>query len=61
MTLTPLAPTVTTCVEPWRQWQLAYAGSSRKVTSRARLVFTVILTALGAWLALQLVASRGWV
>ena len=40
----------------WRQWQLAYALDSRKAAFRARIAFTVLLTAVGAWLGLQILA-----
>jgi hypothetical protein len=36
--------------ERWRQWQLDYAASSRRGARRASIVFTLILTVLGAWL-----------
>lgn len=40
----------------WRQWKLAYALDSRKAAFRARIAFTVLLTAVGAWLGLQILA-----
>lgn len=40
----------------WRQWQLAYALDSRKAAFRARIAFTVLLTAAGVWLGIQLLA-----
>lgn len=46
--------------ERWRQWQLRYAASSRKSATWARIVFTVILTTLVAWLGLQFVSSQLW-
>jgi hypothetical protein len=44
--------------ERWRQWQLGNEESSRKSAARARIVFTVLFTALGAWLGLLLLSSR---
>ena len=46
-------------VERWRQWQLDYEASSRRGARRARtrIVITLILTVLGAWLCLQLLLS----
>jgi hypothetical protein len=43
--------------ERWRQWQLRNAASSRKSATRARIVFTVIFTALAAWLGVELLSS----
>ena len=42
--------------ERWHQWQLRYATSSRRDADRMRVAFTVLLTGLGAWLGLQLLA-----
>jgi hypothetical protein len=39
--------------ERWRQWQLDYETSSRRGARRAGVVFTLILTVLGAWLCLH--------
>lgn len=48
--------------ERWRQWQLGYEASSRRGARRARTrtVITLILTALGAWVCLQLLSLRLW-
>lgn len=43
--------------ERWRQWQLRNAESSRKSATRARIVFTILFTALGVWLGVQLLSS----
>lgn len=44
--------------EGWRQWQLRYAESSRESATRMRIVFTVVLTGLAAWLGLLLLAPQ---
>ena len=46
--------------ERWRQWQLDYEASSRAGARRARtrIVITLILTVLGAWLCLQLLSLQ---
>jgi hypothetical protein len=46
--------------ERWRQWQLRNAVTSRKDARRARIAFTVIFAALGAWLGLQMLAPSLW-
>ena len=46
--------------ERWRQWQLGYEASSRRGARRAGIVFTLILTVLGAWLCLQLLSLQLW-
>ena len=46
--------------ERWRQWQLDYEASSRRGARRAGIVFTLILTVLGAWLCLQLLSLQLW-
>jgi hypothetical protein len=48
--------------ERWRQWQLDYEASSRRGARRARTrtVITLILTALGAWVCLQLLSLQFW-
>lgn len=46
--------------ERWRQWQLGYAASSRRGARRASIVFTLILTVLGAWLCVQLLSLQLW-
>jgi hypothetical protein len=53
-----VSPKADTAAERWRHWQLRNANSSRRTATRARVVFTIILTALGAWLGLQLLSSR---
>lgn len=60
MSITLIAPREDAYPERWRQWQLRSAASSRKSATRARIVFTVILTALAAWLGLQLLSSPLW-
>lgn len=42
--------------ERWRQWQSAYAESSRQSSTRARIVFTVVLTALAIAFGVQLLS-----
>jgi hypothetical protein len=54
MTMTTFAPTADLHAERWQQWQQAYAASNRKSATRARILFTVILTVLTGWLGLQL-------
>jgi hypothetical protein len=54
MTMTTLAPTADLHAERWLQWQQAYAASNRQAATRARILFTVILTVLTGWLILQL-------
>jgi hypothetical protein len=58
--ITTIAPTEDIYAEGWRQWQLAYTESSRKAQTRARIVFTVVLTGLAAALGLQLLSSQPW-
>jgi hypothetical protein len=48
VSIATIAPTEDAYAERWRQWQLAYTESSRKAATRARIVFAVVLTALGA-------------
>ena len=60
MSITAIAPSEDLAAERWRQWQLRYAAHSRKSATRARIVFTVIVTALVAWLGLQLLSSPLW-
>jgi type IV secretory pathway component VirB8 len=60
MSIATIAPTKDANAERWRQWQLAYTESSRKVAKRARIVFTVVLTALAAALGLQLPSRQPW-
>jgi hypothetical protein len=48
MSIATIVPTEDAYAERWRQWQLAYTESSRKAATRARIVFAVVLTALGA-------------
>ena len=43
--------------ERWRQWQLDYDASSRRGARRASIVFTLILTVLGAWLCLHFLST----
>ena len=54
MSITTVAPTKDAHAERWRQWQLAYAESSRKSMTRARIVFIVVFAALALLLGLQL-------
>ena len=42
--------------ERWRQWQSAYAESSRKTAIRVRIVFILILTALAIAAGVQLLS-----
>ncbi len=60
MSITTNALRENTSAERWRQWQLRNAASSRKSATRARIVFTVIFTALAAWLGLELFSSPLW-
>jgi hypothetical protein len=46
--------------ERWLQWQLDDEASSRRGARRAGIVFTLILTVLGAWLCLQLLSLQLW-
>ena len=57
MSITTLAPAEDSAAERWRQWQLRGAASSRRSATRASIVFTVLFTALAAWLALALLPS----
>ena len=41
----------------WQRWQLRNAAGSRNSTARARIVFTIIFTALAAWLGVELLSS----
>jgi len=47
-------------VERWRQGQLGYEASSRRGARRAGIVFTLILTVLGAWLCLHFLSLQFW-
>jgi hypothetical protein len=40
----------------WRKWQVKNEAGQRQGARRARLVFTLIFIALGAWFSLQLVS-----
>lgn len=40
--------------ERWRQWQFAYAESSRRSATRVRIVFTIVVTALAIAFGVQL-------
>lgn len=60
MSIATIAPTEDAYAERWRQWQLAYTESSRKAATWARIVFTVVLTALAAALGLQLMSPQPW-
>ena len=42
--------------ERWRQWQVAYAASSGKSATRARIVFTVLLAGLAIAFGVQLMS-----
>ena len=46
--------------ERWRQWQLDYEASSRTGARRAGIVFTLILTVLGACLCLHFLSLQLW-
>ena len=57
MSITMIAPIENVVhAERWRQWQFAYAESSRQSARRARIVFTVVLTALAIALGVQLLS-----
>jgi hypothetical protein len=60
MSITTIPPTEDASAERWRQWQLRNAAGSRKSATRARMVFTVIFTALAAWLVVELLSSPLW-
>jgi hypothetical protein len=60
MTITTIAPSEDAAAERWRQWQLRNVEISRRSATRARIVFTVIFTALAAWLGLELLSSPLW-
>jgi len=60
MSLIPIAPGEDGSVERWRQWQQRNAAVSRQDATRARVVFTVVLTVLGSWLGWQLLSSQLW-
>jgi hypothetical protein len=61
MSLAPMAPADDGSAERWRQWELRNAAVSRKDAVRARIVFTVMFIAVGAWLGWQLLSSQLWV
>jgi len=46
--------------ERWRQWQVRNTVASRADAKRARIAFTVIFAAVGAWLGFQLLAPSLW-
>ena len=60
MSPAPIAATEDASAERWRQWQLRSAAASRKDAARARIVFTLIFVAVGAWLGWQLLSSPIW-
>jgi hypothetical protein len=45
---------------PAAVWQLGYEASSRRGARRAGIVFTLILTVLGAWLCLHFLSLQLW-
>ena len=55
-----VSPAADVFAERWSQWQLRNAATSRTGARRARMVFIVIFTALGASLAFQLLAPSLW-
>lgn len=57
MSITTSVPGKDASAERWRQWQLRNAESSRKSATRARIVLTVLFTAVAACLGLQLLSS----
>ena len=61
MSNTTTVPREAEYADRWGQWQLRNEASSRKGAMRARIVFTVILTVLAAWLGLQLLSSQFFV
>jgi hypothetical protein len=50
MTTAIIAPIEDSDAERWRQWQQANAQGSRTSAVQARVAFTVIFTAVTAWL-----------
>ena len=46
--------------ERWRQWQATNVATSRAHAERARIAFTLLFVATGAWLGLQLLAPSYW-
>lgn len=58
MSIMTIAPREDARPDRWQQWQLGNEESSRRGARRARIVFTFILTVLGAWLGLQLLSSQ---
>jgi hypothetical protein len=61
MSITTTVPREDEHADRWRKWQLRNEASSRKGAKQARIVLTVILTVLAAWLGLQLLSSQLWV
>jgi hypothetical protein len=61
MSLATIAPAEDASSERWRQWQVRTAAVSLKHAARARIVFTVMFVAMGAWLGWQLLSSQLWV
>jgi hypothetical protein len=57
MSIATIPPSQESSAERWRQWQLRNAAISRKSVAQARIVFTVIFTALAAWLGVELLSS----
>jgi type IV secretory pathway component VirB8 len=57
MSITTSVPDEAVSAERWRQWHLRNAESSRNSATRARIVFTVLFTALAACLGLQFLSS----
>ena len=60
MSGTTITRTEVANAERWRQWQLDYDASSRRGARRAGVVFTLILTVLGAWLCLHFLSLQLW-
>jgi len=38
----------------WQAWERSYAISSNRAATQARVAFTLLLTAIGVWLGLQI-------
>ena len=59
MSITTTASRENEYADRWRRWQLRNEESSRRGAMRARIVFTVILTVVAAWLGRSCLSSGG--
>jgi hypothetical protein len=54
MSIAVTAPLADEGAERWKQWQLAYAKSSRRSETQVRILFLVVLSLVMSWLVFQI-------